>query len=172
MPRTSHREQSPGWDQGALPLAAACPGVATTSCTLARSGVRPQTPQSATWMHTGFLINYLSLSGTGSTTRPGGQQQLAVSHQDPQHPWSLGPTDISCDAVGHPQVLAPPETPCTVAQIQAAASSMTASPAGGLAITREANAGKGTGIPIILPGGEGRRELQAGSQGCESKQSS
>lgn len=133
-------------------------------------GQTPNTPKCHLDAHQ--FLNYLSLSGTGSTTRPGGQQQLPVSHQDPQHPWSLGTTDASCDAVGHPQVLAPPETPCTVAQIQAAASSMAASPADGLAITREANAGKGTGIPMMLPGGEGRRELQAGSQGCESKQSS
>lgn len=166
LPHASRWERTPGWEQGALPLAAACPGVATASHTLARCGVGPQTPQSATQVHSSFLINDFSLSGTGSTSRPGGQQQAPVSHQDPQHPWSV---DVSCDAAAaHPQVLAPPDAPCTVGQIQAAASSTTASPAHGSAIGGGADAGKGAGLPKILPGGEGGRELQAASRGRQS----
>lgn len=153
MPHASRWEQTPGWERGALPLAAACPGVAIASRTLARCGVGPQMPQSATRVHAGFL----SLSGTGSASRPGGQQRAPISHQDPQHLWSVGTADASCGAsAAHPQVLAPLEPPCAVGQIQATGSSTTASPADGSGIRRGANAGKGAGLPKILPGGEGR----------------
>lgn len=81
-------------------------------------GVRPQTPQSTTRVHPNFLINYLSLPGTGSRSRPGGQQRAPISHQVLQHPCSVGTADTSCDAAAvPPHVLAPPETPCAVGQI-------------------------------------------------------
>lgn len=134
-------------------------------------GVRPQTPQRATQVHTNFLINYLSLPGISSRSRPSSEHPSLTRFCSIPAPWApLTPPATLLLRIPTSSLLQRAPAPWDKFNLEA--SSTTASPADGLAARRGAKAGKGAGLPKILPGGEGRQELQAASQGCKSRQSS